>query len=164
MKVLEYGSKAPEIHLPLLGGGTFSLSQSLSQGQVLVAFFKVSCPVCQYAFPFLERVAKRTKGKGLHVVGISQDDARSTEIFCKTYGVSFPVALDDTRNYPASNAYGLQNVPTMFLIAENGDIERTIVGWAKGDLEKIDAGFIDSQNATTRLFSRDEEVADFRAG
>lgn len=164
MKTLVHGTKAPDIELPLLSGGKFSLSQSLAQGQVLVAFFKISCPVCQYTFPFLERLAQRTKGKGLQVIGISQDDARSTGLFCKEYGVTFPVALEDTSRYLASNAYGLTSVPTLFLIAENGEISNTVVGWSKQDLAGIDAGFTDSQNATARLFGSDEEVAEFRAG
>jgi peroxiredoxin len=131
---------------------------------VLPAFFKISCPVCQYTFPFLERLAKRAKGKGLQVIGVSQDDARSTGLFCKEYGVTFPVALDDTSKYPASNAYGLTSVPTLFLIAENGDIEKTVGGWSKADMDAMDNGFSDSRNATRPLFGRDEEIAEFRAG
>jgi peroxiredoxin len=163
MKTLEYGNKAPDIQLPLLGGGKFSLSQSLANGQILLAFFKISCPVCQYTFPFLERLANRTKGKGLQVIGISQDDAKSTGLFCKEYGVTFPVALDETGMYPASNAYGLTYVPTLFLIAENGDIEKTVVGWLKADIDAIDADFTIG-SATSPLFRNDEQVAEFRAG
>lgn len=78
--------------------------------------------------------------------------------------MTFPVALDDTSKYPASNAYGLTSVPTLFLIAENGDIEKTVGGWSKADMDAMDNGFSDSRNATRPLFGRDEEIAEFRAG
>lgn len=164
MKTLERGAKAPPVELPLIGGGRFSLSQSLVQGRVLLAFFKISCPVCQYTFPFLERLAKRAKGKGLNVVGVSQDDPKSTDIFCKTYGITFPIALDDTDKYPASNAYGLASVPSMFVIAENGEIEETIIGWSKAEINAIDNDYSGGQNASAQLFLANEDVVEFRAG
>lgn len=164
MKALDPGTKAPNIELPLLGRGQFNLSQSLARGKVLLAFFKVSCPVCQYAMPFVDRIAKRTAGKGLTVVGVSQDDARSTEIFQTTYGVNFPIALDELGKYPVSNAYGLTTVPSIFLIDEAGNIEQTIVSWSKSEMEELDRTFRDSQNAKSPLFPANEQVADFRAG
>jgi len=47
----------------------------------------------------------------------------------KQFGVTFPVLLDDTRTYPVSNEYGLTNVPSVFWIAEDGEIEISSVGW-----------------------------------
>lgn len=163
MNTLEAKSKAPQVELPLLGGRTFSLEQSLAEGRVLLAFFKISCPVCQYTFPFLERLHKRTQGRGLKVVGISEDDAKSTELFRKEYGVTFNIALEPS-SYPASNAYGLTNVPSMFLVGQNGVIEKAIIGWSKRDLDDINRYYQDSTNSKMPLFERNEEVAEFRAG
>lgn len=163
MKALDPGIKAPKIELPLLGGGKFSLAESLSKGSVLLAFFKISCPICQYALPFIDRLSKRV-GKGLKVIGVSQDDAKSTEIFRKEYGVSFPIALDELDKYPVSNAYGLTNVPTFFLVSEDGKIEQTIVSWSKAELEDIDKAYRDGMNAASPLFPASEQVADFRPG
>jgi hypothetical protein len=38
-------------------------------------------------------------------------------------------------SYPVSNAYGLTNVPTIFWIAQDGEIEVSSVGWVKADFE-----------------------------
>ncbi len=54
---------------------------------------------------------------------ISQDDRRNTEAFLNEYGVTFPTLLDDPNGYAVSNAYGLTNVPTVFLIGQDGEIE-----------------------------------------
>lgn len=160
MTALEPGNKAPDIELPLLGGGMFSLADSLSKGRVLLVFFKISCPVCQFALPFTERLAKR--GRGLKIIGISQDDAKGTEIFRKTFGLSYPIALDHLGSYPVSNAYGLTNVPTMFLVGEDGNVEQTVVSWSKAEIEEIDKLHRDSPDAP--FFLPSEQVAEFRAG
>src|SRR4051812_41900998 len=112
MAALDTGSSAPEITLPTLDGGTFVLSQARKQGPVAIAFFKISCPVCQMASPFFERLHQAFHGTNPRVVGISQDSPKDTAAFAKQYAITFPLALDDTKRYPASNAYGLTNVPT----------------------------------------------------
>ncbi len=164
MLALKPGTKAPAVELPLLGGGTFSLGESLSKGAVALAFFKVSCPVCQYAFPFFDRMASLLNGKGLSFIGVSQDTGADTRDFAKSFGVHFPLALDDTSRYPVSNAYGLTSVPTLFVVQEDGTISHTIISWSKQDLEGLFAGFRDSQSANVNLFPPGENVADFRAG
>jgi len=53
MTALATGTKAPEFELKTLDGKKFSLRDELANGPVVLAFFKVSCPTCQYTFPFL---------------------------------------------------------------------------------------------------------------
>ena len=51
--------------------------------------------------------------------------------------------LDDTRSYPVSNAYGLTNVPTVFWIAQDGEIEVSSVGWIKADFLELNRKMAD---------------------
>ena len=53
MAALNAGVLAPDFTLPTVQGGQVSLRQALAKGPVVLVFFKVSCPVCQYALPFL---------------------------------------------------------------------------------------------------------------
>jgi len=165
MAALTVGTKAPEFELKTLDGKRFVLSEELARGPVLLAFFKVSCPTCQYAFPFLERLEQAYGGRGVRIVGISQNDAKATAGFVKEFGVSFSMLLDDTDNYPVSNAYGLTNVPSIFWIAQDGEIEISSVGWVKADFEAINRKMAESrQSAPAVLFKPGEDVRDFRAG
>src|ERR1700681_4551731 len=116
MTHINSGIAAPAFSLKGLDGKDYSLPALLQKGPVVAAFFKISCPVCQFTFPFLERLYKRYGGDSATFLGISQDDARSTNKFAKEYGVTFPIVLDDENRYLVSNAYGLTNVPTIFLI------------------------------------------------
>lgn len=137
MAALDQGVKAPPIHLPLVGGMQFSLEQALQAGPVVAVFFKISCPVCQFALPYIERLYKAAKGKGVTIIGISQNSAKDTEFFMRQYGITFPIALDNPDGYAVSNAYGLTNVPTVFYIGQSGSIEVSCVGWSRADVEEI---------------------------
>lgn len=165
MPALTPGSAAPDFALPTLDGQQFSLKEALSRGPVIVAFFKISCPVCQYAFPFLERIYKNSGNKGVTIVGISQDNRRDTNAFMKEFGITFPVLLEDTASYQTSNAYGLTNVPTVLWIAPDGEVEISSVGWSRPDIEQIYRKISEMNGGVAPpLFRSGEDVRDFRAG
>jgi peroxiredoxin len=162
---LTVGNRAPEFSLPTADGGTVTLADALRRGPVVLAFFKVSCPVCQYAFPFYERMYQANRNSNVTFLGVSQDKARDTQMFMKEFGVTFPVALDDPKNYAISNAYGLTNVPTLFYIEPGGEIEIASVSWSKKDVEAINQKLAELRNQTpAMLWRKGEDVRDFRAG
>jgi peroxiredoxin len=164
MSALPAGTPGPVFELPAMDGSKFSLQDALSRGPVLAIFFKISCPVCQYAFPYFERIYK-AYGKQVSIVGISQNQKPDTAAFLKTYGITFPVLLDDTKTYPVSNAYGLTNVPTVFWISEDGTIEISSVGWVRAEFEEIARkAAAASASSPMPIFQPKETIADFRPG
>src|SRR5277367_4564811 len=160
------GNMAPELSLKALDGKEYSLQKLMQQGPVVAAFFKVSCPVCQFTFPFLERLFKRYGGDGATFLGISQDDARDTKDFAKEFGVTFPVLLDEKKNgYPVSNAYGLTSVPTIFLVETDGAVKISCMGFDKKDLESIAAALAEHKRIVPAvLFRADEAVPAHKPG
>ncbi len=165
MAALTPGATALDFTLKTMDGKKFSLQEALTRGPVVAAFFKVSCPICQYAFPFLERIYKAYGNKNVTIVGVSQNGKKDTAAFVKEYGVTFPVLLDDTDTYPVSNAYGLTNVPTVFWIAEDGEIEISSVGWVRKEIEEINHKAAEATgDGVKAMFRPGEEVSDFRPG
>jgi peroxiredoxin len=165
MAALTAGTKAPEFELKAMDGRRFVLRDEIAAGPVVLAFFKVSCPTCQYAFPLLERLERAYGHTGVRIIGVSQNDPKQTAAFNKEFGVTFPVLLDETDAYPVSNAYGLTNVPTVFWIAQDGDIEVSSVGWVKADFEAINRKMAEARNISpASVFKAGEDVRDFRAG
>ncbi len=153
--MLKAGTKAPAFRLDDAAGGKRSLEDILSRGPALVALYKISCPVCQLTFPFLDRMAKGS----LQVIGISQDDERATEKFRKSYAPELPMLLDrDRQDYPASNAFGISHVPSLFLIEQDGTISRAWEGFVKSDMEAV------GQRAGVAPFKPDEKVPEWKAG
>jgi peroxiredoxin len=165
MTALAAGTQAPDFNLTSIDGKPFSLRDALAQGPVVAAFFKVSCPVCQYAFPFLDRIYGNYGGQKVTFVGISQNNKKDTTNFMKQFGVTFPVLLDDTKTFPVSNAYGLTAVPSIFFVAQDGEIEVSSVGWSRQDIEKIASKAAEANGAdVTPLFRAEEKIAEFRPG
>jgi peroxiredoxin len=164
MPALNVGMGAPEIDLPSAKGTRFSLQHALQQGPVLAVFFKISCPVCQFTLPYIERIYQAYPRGKVSIVGISQDERSDTEEFAREYGISFPLLLDPVGSYPASNAYELTNVPSTFLI-EDGEVKLSIVGWDKRDMEAVNAQVAHASGAPVQpLFRRDEDVPLSKAG
>jgi peroxiredoxin len=164
MPALTAGKAAPEISLPDMHGQQFSLRDALQHGPVVLAFFKVTCPVCQYAMPFVERIHRAHQGKA-RILAVSQHPRKETRQFLGEYGITMPVLLDDPEHYPASNAYRLTNVPTVFLIARGGKIETSSVGWDRKDMEEINRRVAKEFSLPVpALFHRGEDVVDSKPG
>ena len=165
MPAIQAGKVAPDFTLPSVDGQQVSLKELLSRGSVLAAFFKISCPVCQFAFPYIERIYQASGKRNVSIIGISQNNQKDTAAFMKEFGITFPVLLDDHTSYPVSNAYGLTNVPSLFWIAQDGEIEISSVGWIRKEIEQINEKA--SAITGTRLkpvIEAGETVPEFRAG
>ena len=162
---LEAGQKAPSFDLKSLSGEKRSLTDTLSKGPAVVAFFKTSCPTCQYAFPFLERLHQRFSGGSVQIVGVSQDSPEDTAEFCQEYGLSFPMLVDH-EDYVASSAYGLHFVPTIFLIQPSGEIQISSEGFCKVDFLAIHSELskVASANGGPELFPSNESIPEYKPG
>jgi peroxiredoxin len=157
---------APNFTLKSLDGKEFALAKLLEKGPVVAGFFKISCPVCQFTFPFVERLYRRYGGDGVTFLGISQDDAPSTREFAKEYGVTFPMLLDEkSKGYVASNAYGLTSVPTIFFIETDGTVKTISMGFERDPLESMGRALAERKKiAPAALFRADESVPAQRPG
>ncbi|MGH9748254.1 MAG: peroxiredoxin family protein [Candidatus Acidiferrales bacterium] len=134
---LPTGEPAPAISLKDTNGKQVSLEEALKNGPVLAAFFKVSCPTCQFTFPFLERLYESYGNSNFTLLGISQNDARDTREFEREFGIKFPLLIDDESTFTASNEYGLTNVPSLFWISQDGNIQGRSIGFEKRELENM---------------------------
>jgi peroxiredoxin len=151
--MLAEGVRAPDFQL-----GQWSLAASLKKGPVLLAFYKISCPTCQFAFPFLQRLADGAGPGSPQVIAISQDDARGTAQFGERFGISLPVLQDEVPGYRVSNLYAIRNVPTLYLIERDGRISMAVAGFSKAHFETLAARF------GTALFRGGEQVPALRPG
>ncbi len=156
LKLLQAGTRAPDFRLPRLDGGEETLDELIAGGEVLLVFFKVTCPTCQLTFPFLERLHQ---GGALPICGISQNDVEDTREFMREFGVTFPTLLDSEEgDFETSNAFGISSVPTMFLVEGGGTISYVSEGWSKKEIEGLGA------KAGVRPFRPGERVPEWKPG
>jgi hypothetical protein len=98
-----------------------------------VVFFETDCPTCQLALPYLNALNQES----IQVIGLSQDDERSTREFVSQLKISYPVELDS--GLKISRAYDPHNVPTFYLLDESGRVQQTLVGFDKQGLNELAA-------------------------
>ena len=162
-ELLRAGQRAPGFTLARVENGAAQggaeLGKLLADRPVLLAFFKSTCPVCQMTLPVLERIHRGRTPGSLEVWGISQDDAETTQEFAAEFGTSFGMLLDtEESGYPASNAYGISHVPSLFLVERDGSIAWSLEGFNKRELSAL-AGRVG-----VNLFRAGDNVPEWKAG
>jgi peroxiredoxin len=138
--------------------------QPPATGEVLYAFFKTTCPTCELAWPFLDRIRAVAEGGSLRVLAVSQDAPDATLEFNERLSVAVPT-LYDPKPWTASEALGLTNVPTLFHVDGSGRIRDTVVGFQKEKMEEL--GALAAQRAgraAQTLFRSEETVPALRPG
>lgn len=150
--MLKAGISAPAFQLKSTSGGLMGVGSQSTP--ILLVFFKISCPTCQYTLPFVERVAS-----SVTVLGISQDNPEDTEYFANEYGLTFPIVFDEVRKgYPVSYDYKITHVPTFFLVEPGGRIAASWTGFSRQDLDELGHRF------GAAVFRPSEQTPQFKPG
>lgn len=144
---LAKGDSAPPCSAPLLDGGrTIDLADY--RGKVVYVDFWASwCGPCRQSFPFMNELHSELGGKGLQIIAVSvdktADDARR---FLARYPAQFATALDTSGACPA--AYGLQGMPSSFVIDRNGTVRAIHAGFHDSDKAEIRRQLQDALSAS----------------
>jgi len=129
---LELVGNAIELHGPALDGSTYNIARH--KGKVVVVYYWASfCTNCATDFGKLKQLHAANAAKGLELVFINLDDQKS---ICQQFLQSNPVpgthlfesaADGGGLNSPYAIQYGIQGLPTLFLIGRDGKvINRTL--------------------------------------
>jgi hypothetical protein len=118
---LRPGSSAPEVP-----------GADLSSGPKTVFFYKVTCPTCQMAGPVAERLFGTFPDR---FVAVAQDPPERVEAFAEEYGTTFP-SVTDAPPYDLSDAYGIEIVPTLFLV-EDGSVTDVVESWDRDGWNRV---------------------------
>jgi thiol-disulfide isomerase/thioredoxin len=125
--------------LPLLGGTNQKLSD-LKGKVVFLNFWATWCPPCRQEMPSMETLYQRFKGQGLEVLAVDcQEEARDVSAFMRRNKLSFPAALDASGM--VSGYYGIEAIPTTYIIDRSGKIILKVVGSLNWNNQKIIAAF-----------------------
>jgi peroxiredoxin len=135
---IEAGATAPDFSLTGIDGETYSLSDALSRGPVVLVFFKTTCGACDLAFPYVNRLRDAYPGDAWSLWAVAQDPPAEAGSYASTFGMTYPV-LPDADGYPVSKAYDPPATPTLFLIDRGGDVVQETAGFSKADLNSLAA-------------------------
>ncbi len=115
------------------------LAKLLKDGPVLLDFWATWCKPCLKGFPKLNALHKKYGEKGLTVVGINEDGARSqskVKPFVRSLRIKFPVLIDS--NNEVMRKLQVQVLPTTILIAPNGMVVARHVGYSPDGMKKLE--------------------------
>jgi peroxiredoxin len=152
--MLTAGDKAPSFTLQSADGGQ-EVSDPWTDGEVVLSFFKVSCPVCKMVAPMLTKLAEG----GVRVVAIGQDPPDAILRFNEVEGHRVP-ALTEPAPYAVSESFGLEAVPTIFRVGEEGEILDAIPGWNRDTWNAMAA----AAGISEPLSTPDDGLRPFRPG
>ena len=117
------GQSAPDISLPNANDSIVHLS-SLKGKVVLIDFWASWCEPCRQSNPQTARLYKKYKEQGLEVVGVSIDNKKQEWLQAvKSDKLSF-IQVNDDNGWaaPVANDYGVNEIPSTFLVNKEGKI------------------------------------------
>ncbi|MDR2662305.1 MAG: TlpA family protein disulfide reductase [Treponema sp.] len=121
--------------LALLTGGRTELSAYKGK-VVLLNFWATWCPPCRAEMPSMETLYKRFKDQGLEILAVDCAEEKAVvERFIENNKYSYPVLLDTDGT--VSSLYGIEAIPTSFILNREGKIIARIVGGLRWNDPKI---------------------------
>lgn len=125
--------------LPLLNGTNQKLSD-LKGKVVFLNFWATWCPPCRREMPSMETLYQRFKGQGLEMLAVDcQEDSGGVSAFMRRNRLTFPAVLD--KSGAVSGNYGIEAIPTTYIIDRSGKIILKVVGSLDWNNQKIIAAF-----------------------
>jgi peroxiredoxin len=126
--VLKAGGMAPDFELKTLDGKVVKLSSYRGKA-VLLNFWATWCGPCKVETPWIVDLSKRYQAQGLEVLGVSMDDASSSDDiakFVKEMAIPYTIVQGTEA---VGDAYGGVGVlPVTYYIDRNGKIVSTVIG------------------------------------
>lgn len=133
---LDEGDRAPAFAAPSLDGkGTVELSRY--RGKVVYLDFWASwCAPCLVAIPEIERMRSEFPADQFQVIAVNLDQKEKKALrFLAKNPVGYPSASDPEGSLP--ERYGVDTMPTSYLIDRDGVIRYVHRGFQRGDSDKL---------------------------
>lgn len=134
---LKEGDHAPDFAAPNLKKGQGVVELSDYRGKVVYLDFWASwCAPCLKAIPEIERIRSELPKDSFQVVAVNLDQqAKKALRFLEKHPVGYPSASDPKGRLPSQ--FGLETMPTSYLIDSKGVIRYVHPGFKKGDGSKL---------------------------
>lgn len=124
------GTKAPEFHVALVGGGFRGLADIVEPGGGAILFFKDDCEASRIVASRLAPLGRALEREGRLFLAVAQDRELGAAAFRAERGVAGTLAWEDAP-YAASAGFDIQTVPTLIVIDGAGIVAERIEGFVK---------------------------------
>jgi peroxiredoxin len=123
---IQAGDKAPDFVLTDMEGKKHKLSEYEGQG-VFLNFWGTWCKPCEKEMPYMNNQYKQFEDQGVQVLAVNVSESEFlVNRFVSKHNLEFPIVID--KNGEVLNAYGVDPLPTTFLINPDGEVVKVITG------------------------------------
>lgn len=119
-------------------------------GQVVwVDFWASWCAPCRRSFPWMNEMLARYGGRGLQVIGVNVDKERAlADEFLSETPALFDLRFDPDGSL--AEAFGVQAMPSSFLLDANGNVIAKHYGFRSADTPEYEAAIVAALGPVTR--------------
>ena len=127
------GAIAPDFDVRVLGGGYRELRDLVHPGGGIVVFFKTECGTSALLLSRIGPLAEALAREERVFLAVAQNGEAEVRAFLEEHPLRIPVACENPP-YPASRAYAVVTVPTLFVIDGAGRIAERVEGFVKSEV------------------------------
>ena len=127
------GAIAPDFDVRVLGGGYRELRDLVHPGGGIVVFFKTECETSALLLSRIGPLAGALAREERVFLAVAQNTEGEVRAFLEERPLRFPIACENPP-YPASRAYAVVTVPTLFVIDGAGRIAERVEGFVKSEV------------------------------
>ncbi len=126
--MLEPGAAAPGFTVKDLSGEVFDLEVEKMNSPHLLVFFSIFCEPCRRELAVVQRLHDKYRDAGWRVVAVALDGEplkHGVDGFARQEGYGFRVLMDELdarETFRVADAYGVSEIPSVFVIEKGGGI------------------------------------------
>ena len=170
------GTPAPDFKLKTPDGKTIQLSKYAKGKTVVLDFWASWCPDCRKDAPEVVRMYEAYRQYGVEFVGISMDtDVEAWKKAIDKFGIKYPQVseLKKFKETDIAKAYGVNWIPSMVVIGEDGKVKLSTVltykvdkylkEWTTGEYKPSRKGeevFIDGDHGRLKAIIQSPKLQD----
>jgi peroxiredoxin len=138
---LTEGQRGPRLRLRTFPDNTYASLEDFAHDLVVVNFWATWCAPCTAEMPTLEALWVEYRGRGLVVIGVSEDRAAPHALldpYIRNHGLTFPILLDPDGR--AARMWRVTGLPATFVVRPGGEVAGMAVGareWNSGEMRAL---------------------------
>ena len=143
------GFKSTWLALALLAAGVPAPAESpaalegVSGRVVLVDFWASWCTPCRRSFPWMNAMQRKYGGEGLQIIGVNVDKERAlADEFLAETPAEFELRFDPDGKL--AEAFGVQAMPSSFLLDASGAVIATHAGFKTADAPRYEREIVEA--------------------
>ena len=155
------GNKIPNSRIKMLNGKYAKLSDFNSDGPMIVNFWTTWWPACELQAAYLNQLSENFSSTGLKVLGVNLNSPsiiNQVRPWINKRKINFDISVDPKEKL--AKTFGVDGLPTLFLIDKDGNIINETVGFGDGYENKyLEAltKYLDSENISYQDFEYQKE-------